>query len=504
MYRHILYLLFPVLSCFTAHAQNYEKKFVLTLPDTTACALQRLVISMGEDDYCYYYHGTPLLLNTPTKKYGPFSEVECRALACHYYNTKGQNEFIRYHTGYAVYGPYNGKIYPCNTSDRNDMGYVVHNGDSVYYYINGVLLSTNAYKLGLNRDWCEFSKNGNVIYTLKMGGWNYLYANGKLLDSTKNNYVMLRIDDRNNYSYALSDPAYGSRYKTLPHKPQNLFSPIDSRTSYFSYDDTVNYYGNADGLSLPSFRPYDRRGENCNIITKGSVVFSYASSELRTTSRLVIPDTLPSRICVNGVCRDLPYEKIVMTCFDSSGHYALIGSRNYYLYINIDGVESKEPLSKHGLRATPLSIDIKGNTICYYETSDSVYLYENDRLLKSCELDQFKTHPLLTFGDSSYVVNNNAISPPLLKVGKTESYRGFDIGDIVHHGGNEGSYWLIQKTGYRRYNLIVNHKQYDVSKAVDFESELYRNLTYYFRLTDDFFVYYTLEGSNMYRYKISL
>lgn len=489
-------------------AQSIDKKILASLPDTSACRLQKLELNVHGDKFCYYYREAPYILTTECGVYGPFDKQDRRFSSTVFYNEAGKQQYIKPGFGAGVYGPYDGEIRSECDNRVGDIAYNVLVNDSIRYYINGILIATiHEDVVDCLSGWCDFSDYGNVIYTIITGEWNYLYVNHKLLDSSKTYYTRLEIGDGNNYRYVMGEYTIGKvgcRGSLVPtsHKPQHIFSPMPGRPMYFSYDDMLHYYGNDNGVEDIHHRPYDIKDQNWDISCKGTTVFAYTDGRIRN-AHVYAQDTLPTRVCINGDCYNLPYSEIVTTDIDSYGNYALIGMRDFYLYKNVNGIEQKEPLSKHGVRAVPISLDVHGNTICYYETDDSVYIYQNDKLFRSCTIEQFNATPL-TINDSAYFIHNNEFSPPLLALADRYERGVFNIGAFIYDWHKDYGYWLIQKTGDDNYRMLINNKEIPIPSNLTLGPPLLMNLTFYYKLTAKDFTFYGLEGKNLCRYKVKL
>jgi hypothetical protein len=541
-------LLLFLFSFNVALAQKFDKQLIMVLPDTSTSQLQEADLSLGPgDDYCYYYPGGTTVL-TKTKTYGPFMQEGTRYWPYVFYDIRRNSHYIKSVNSGALYGPYSGTISTIEHANffRGGLGYTVSSPDSISYYINGTWVATVSREDYIDRSgwpdwWYVTNDNGNILYTVKKGKWNYLFLNGKLLDSSLHYYGRLRIDKKNNYYYMLGNFEAGYNYqsrhkfytfKPLPHKPQKVFYKLEVPNTmpwqagmynnmliYNDYD-TVLYYDNETHDVAVTICDKPVGNSEVTVLTKGNTVFSCRLDAMGASNVYpfnYISGSVPTRICINGIGHDLPYEGISLPGIDSFGHYALYGRRDYYLYKNVDGVEEKDALSKHGVRAKPISIDARGNTICYYETDDSVYVYQNNRLFRSCRNQQFEMQmtiahhvwmnetgqewlPMFDIDSNSYLVYNNTISPPLLKIS------GYDlnIGCVISAGINEYGYWLMQKTGNKKYDLIINNRRIALPHGINLEGPLYDDLKRYCNLTANEYIFYLKEGSNIYRYKISL
>lgn len=523
-----LYLsLFLFFSSFPLQAQQVDKQFILTLPDTTTTQLQKAALSFGAGgDFCLYYRGRPYLLVTETKTYGPFKRRDDRMFASLVYNEKGKDQYLTHLGGGPIYGPYDGTVTHTGYGNMGAMAYTVAYKGNVDYFINGAKVATTDSSIYMG-EWCTFSRNGNNMYTTKKGAWNYLFINGKLHDSSQLYYSLLKIDEKNNYCYALGNFEAGDckwrRFIALPRKGPKVFSPVmEYDRLLWSEDDSIRYYGNDNGIvySGSSIRAAEQTNLGFELISEGKSTLAYHSG-LRQISDSATWEPATTSICINGVKHDLPYSEIIMPRIDSSGHFALFGRRGYYLYVNVNGIEGKEPLSKYGVRATPVSIDAFGNYICYYPTEDSVYVYENNILFRKCALEEFqlvgdtygiwfnvprKVLPILCIDTISYIVYKNTLSPPLLQIKAAAAPRSgtFNAGEVIYSDINEFGYWLLQKTDDGKYGLIINQRKIPLPPGISFEGPLYDHLRFNFRLTATTFIFYTKEGSNIYRYKIAL
>ena len=522
-------LLFILLLFFFQHvafAQLAERQLVLVLPDTLLTKLEHTFFNIDTNgDYCYYpwSRAGPVITNTQT--YGPFKKQRETFQVVIFQDADGSDRYLKGKKSTAVCGPYNGDINVAPTLNRNGyFAYTVSTADGVGYFIHGKRVATTD-SLPHARFWCTFSDNGRVLYTTTKGPWNYLFLNGKLIDSSKSDYDGLEVDDENNYRYAIgAHDGYNHAFRPYPHDKQKVFGTVAAHGSvYAKYDDTTYFYGNGEGKAylLADDSAYkDPKGYR-EIVGpgKGNNFLSYMLNR-RQGYMWAVTDSV-TWMNVNGKVLTLPYAEIFAPCMDQEGNYAFFGLRDYHLYKNISGVEQEQPLSKHGVRATPVSIDTKGNSICYYKTDDSVYLYENDRIVNKCAATQFELltknflgPPIEQYGTpeglcadgTCYLVYRNTLSPAMLKptTGFHHSTDSFRTGDMVYHGYNEYGYWLLQKAGDGKYDLLVNNRRVALPVEVDFSTPMWYQLAENYVLTEKFFIFYAKEGSNIYRYKITL
>ncbi len=420
-----------------AYAQSTTRELFLTLPDRLHVDTPYTELLMSFDtlgNFCMYkspLRGEPVITNKGT--YGPFQH-QADFNPTIFYNIKGKDQYIKCRNSPLMYGPVDGDISHVPIISAPDgVAYTVVAGDSVRYFVNDNHVATTGCEPG-NRLWCTFSGNGHVLYTICRGRRNYLYLNYRLVDSSVYIYGGLAVDDENSYRYSLGS-ARNSSYTPRPHDAQKVFGPVAAHSSVFAgYADTLYYYGNGNGAAyrIESDSLYRDMPERQKIVAPGG-----GNNFLRYTpvpgygGFARTPAPKETTINVNGKILTMPYSEIYYPAIDGHGNYALFGLRDYYLYANINGVEQPQPLSRHGVRATPLSIDAQGNTICCYKTDDSVFVYQNDYLVNKCAAAQFNTlraeqlimQPwlekmidlsALSVDTSCYILYKNRLSSPIL------------------------------------------------------------------------------------------
>jgi|GEM_PF-2454518 len=542
-FKLILTLLFACTFSDVA-AQHCEKQLVLAFEPGVLSEEHEMVISIdSNNNYCYYQWNGNGRVVTNTGSYGPFAKQDVRTFTL-FYNQKGKDQYIKGRKKTRLIGPVNGAIRFATLLSDEYFAFSVTNRDSVSFYVNERLVGTIDTALTYDDNhWCAFSKSGNVLYTLAGKSRNYLYLNYRIVDSSKEMYFGLGVDDINNYRFELGrwEVQPGNCFSSFHHSvhaAQKILGPVSPGGSIFMgdgvefrYNDTVNYYGNGDGLAYSindslAVKLRDRR--NVMIPGKGKNFLLYPQDPFRSGMINPTLDTTTWMIA-DGRLLNLKYSELLLPAIDTNGNFAFFGQRNYYLYKNVNGQEDPEPLSKFGVRAWPISIDENGNTICCYQTDDSTYIYENDRLFRSCgnaEFDllnqneivgPFNTDALstvrmrdglsgFTVKDSTYIVYHNAISPPLLKT--KNRYRSekdtVGVGGIITCEYGEHGYWLIQKTGHRQYTLMINNKVYPMPTDAELETILLYTLQLNSSLTDNNFTMYYKQGDNIWRYKIDL
>ncbi len=539
MFRHLLSLVL-VFSLPQAMAQEVEKKLICSMPATPTDNLARYKVSFDAiGNYCYFSRigeGTgPVVTSTST--YGPFRKYDDHGGPIIFYDEKDKGQYILGKHSAAMYGPIDGDIditsYPFQV-EEDYFNFIVSQGDSFGYYINGrIIATTQSYPCTYN--WCACSRNGHTLYTIRRKELNYLYLDNKLIDSTLDDYGWLEVDDNDSYRYALGKRVpneHGwvnlARFAPFPRYRQKIFAPLASPGREYvglNYDSVYIYENGETGscLTVVNRRKWlQAKRLVVKAPCKGRNNLSYVPIGWGAT----VTDT-SAQIYVNNKAVKLPYKEIFFPCIDSLGNYALFGQRGYYMYRNINGVEQPQPLSKHGVRAKPISIDAQGNTICYYQTDDSIFVYENDRLFGKCPLSQFElvrqdeivpSYRMNTdmrdhtpselsgfcFDSSCYIVYRNTISPRMCSFKRYHGGEERIKGDIIYGMITETGYCVLQKTGDRKYSLIVNSRLIPFPADADFDTQMWFTLSQNFSFTSHKFIFYSKEGTGIYQYKMKL
>src|SRR5579871_2749465 len=120
MYLHrSLFAFLLLLSISEAIAQQVQKKFVFTLPDTSAEKMGHLKVDINADGtYCYYNWNSGGKVVTNSGIYGPFEKSDDRYGTVLFYNEKDKQQYIMGRHSATMYGPIDGDIditsYPFN------------------------------------------------------------------------------------------------------------------------------------------------------------------------------------------------------------------------------------------------------------------------------------------------------------------------------------------------------------------------------------------------------
>jgi len=435
------------------------------------------------------------------------------------YSSDPQNKPYYYKNAYGtkIYGPAIGKIEDFQTSGtRENLSIVTILNDTVYYYINGKLLAKNRkdpkIHYSIKDDWVAFSENGNVIYYIEQDSVYNLYVNSKLIDSSKFEYTQLAINNNGAYIFAKGErpekPIGKYNYMFFIHSTDTILGYVrtvwdyilkENGAYYYSGDDNGPYYIAINNKLYKGIKPIS----NIILIDKDNYFYSFEEKG-------------ENKINVNGKIYSHDFEQIFFPTLDKLGNFAFFGQKDYYMYKFINGEKVKDPLSKYNVRAIPLYISPKGESIHFFSTEDSTYLYRNDSLVFQpiSNNTNFKIIPhqeilptnflkneaengnslfYLEYEQQGYFVFNGKLSKPLMPV-KYNNQKGSIVAGIF----NENGFFVFQKIDEKKFLININNETYKELYGVDYLI----NDNYFF--DDKVLIFYGVKGYSFYQYKIDL
>jgi len=387
----------------------------------------------------------------------------------------------------------------CFEAQRDDKYFVITNTQKYGPFILKGGFNGGDGELTTYADSGEFNSITNKYY--KNGKGTSLYGpvrmgdkNEIITSNTSNNIALSVTIGEKVYCYINSSFVCELNINDLPW--------WDNKWCYFSNNGDVFYWIKTSNLYhfYHNFQLVDSGNTN-------AIFLKERESEYNKPNDVKIPNTI--------------YSRIECPTMDSLGKYSYFGLRNYYLYRIIKGVEQKMPLTKYGVRAKPLSISATGDYWCVYKTDDSSFIYHNEQLVakninskirllntEDIILNSYRANTCRLFGFSNdktcYIIYNNAISPGIPEI--TE-YRDDSLrfGTILCSGFNENGYWMIQKTGFKKYQLVINNMVFSLSNQICDETPRLRYiLLKNCFLTNREFIFYCQLGNCFYRYKVNL
>lgn len=425
--------------------------------------------------------------------------------------------------GTKVYGTAIGKIESYQTSDtKENVAITTTLNDSVYYYINGRLVLQRQKEQDkkfyfYESDWVSFSENGNVIYFLKQDSLYNLFVNDKLIDSSKFEYNQLAINNIGTYIFAKGkrpeQPIGKYTYMYFVNSMDSVLGYVrtvwdyelkENGAYYYSGDDNESYY-----IAINDILHKDIKFvSNITLVDKKTYLYSFGEKD-------------KNKINVNGEIYSHQFDEIFFPSLDQSGNFAFFGMKDYYLFKFINGEKSKEPLTKHGVRATPLYISPTGESIQYFKTDDFIYLYQDEELIFnpipknsyffiephkdilpsnfiSDKTENGNSLFYLEYDHQGYFVFNGKFSNPLLPIKESYFSRDNEQGAIVAGEFNDHGFFAIQKVGKGKFLIVVNNQVYKELDNVDYI------------VSDSFFfdgkslTFYGVKNRSFYQFNINL
>ncbi len=515
--RNLINILIGLLACLTVNGQTITDRLILTdTKDSLYLNSDKIsfdrqgnycfVIEKGDQDYFVTNKDTIGGFKFIGSTYGNGGEIN---YTNSYSDPKEKPFYYKNAKGTKVYGTAIGKIESYQTSNtKENIAIATTLKDSVYYYINGKLISKNhkeqVEKFYISeRDWVSFSENGNVIYFLNQDSLYKLYVNDKLIDSSKFRYNQLAITNSGTYIFAKGkrpeQPIGKYNYMFFIHSMDTVLGYVrtvwdyelkENGAYYYSGDDNGPYYIAINDKLYKDIKPVS----NITLIDKKTFLYSFGEKG-------------KNKINVSGKIYSHDFDEIFYPSLDTEGNFAFYGMKDYYLYKFVNGKENKEPISKYGVRATPLYISPTGESIHYFKTDDSIYLYQDEKLIfKSIPKTlNFIIEPhkeilpynfvrgkaengnslfYLEYDKQGYFVFNGKFSKPLLPVKERNYSKDKEQGTIVSGEFNDNGFFAIQKVGKKKFLIIINNQIYNELDDVDYiVSDSYffdgKSLTFY-------------------------
>ncbi len=522
-------ILLYAMSFYCVHSQTLTENLIIT--DSKDSLLMKSIKSNFDKDgnYCFqvkkgdrhYFitnHDTIGGFKEFRNSYGIIDYTE------HDFDLKRDALYYKHPEGTEVFGPIFGDIIDSEYDKTSkQIAVTVISNDSIYLYVSGELLYSDKAnqidKAKFNlRDCISFSENGNAIYYITKNNQFSLYVNQNLIDSSRYEYIQFAINNNGNYIYAQG------------HKPDLPTSKYYNYMFYIHYMDTVlGYTRTVWDYELKESNAYYYSGDDNG--PDYIAINDFLHKEIKAVSNITLMDRDhylytykkddQKYINANGQHFHLDFQKLFLPSLDSNGNFALYGIKDYYLYKYINGEKSEEPISKYGVRATPLYISPTGESLHYFGTDDSIYIYKDNKLLfepihKSSNFklighkefvdyvyvngktDSWNSLFYLEYNESGYFVYNGKFSKPIKPV-LFDYYPKMDnTGSIRHCVLNDDGFFVLQKVGKKRYLIIINNEVYQEIDDVD------KILSKNFFFDGRTLVFYGIKNYSYYQYKVSL
>jgi len=511
--------------CLTANGQTFTGRLILTDDTNDSLYLKSSSISFDrQGNYCFVIEKNKQKYFVTNKDTiggftgGIYSSGGGVSYNYLHYSYKDEPFYYKNANGTKVYGTVVGKIENFETSNtRENIAMISILNDTVYYYINGKLLTKNLkgprVSYYLEQGWVSFSENGNVIYSLKKDNVYCLYLNDFMIDSAKYGYYQLAVKNNGTFIY---EKRSGSK------QPHQFFINLKDTVLQFA-GVILDYELKENGAYYCSDCDDDK---SCYIGINGKLY-----ENIQSISNIILVDKNThlfrfyengeNKINVNGRIYSHGFEQIFFPTLDKNGNFAFFGLKDYYLYKFVNGEKVKEPLSKYGVRAIPLYISPKGESIHFFKTDDSIYLYQDEKLLfpPISKNTNFRIIPhkevfsynyvrgktengnslfYLEYGEQGYFVFNGKFSESLLPVQGKRYSRYEENGMIAAGIFNDYGFFAIQKIDEKKYLININNEIY--KELDDVDSITYDN--YFF--DDKSLIFYGVKGKSFYQFNLSL
>jgi hypothetical protein len=527
--RNSINILILILFCFTANGQKLTERFILADTGDSLYLNSDKIYFDRQGNYCFVIEKNDqdyFLTNKDTIGGFYFIGSTNGSGAINYTNSYSDSNdepfYYKNEKGINIHGSAIGKIESFQTSNTNEnIAIVTTFKDSVYYYINGKLVSQNFKDpkkyYGLEKDWVSFSENGNLIYFLKQDSLYKLFANEKLIDSSKFGYSQLAIINNGTYIFAKGkrpeQPIGKYDYMFFVHSMDTILGYVRTVWDYELKENGAYYYSGDD--NGPDYIVINDKlhkdieyVSNITIIDKKTYLYSFGENSKK-------------KINVNGVIYSHEFDKIFFSSLDKNGNFAFYGMKDYFLYKFINGQKIIEPLTKHGVRATPLYISPTGESIHYFKTDDSIYVYQDEKLLFNpiSKDANFVIRPhkdilpynfvrgktangnslfYLEYDNQGYFVFNGKFSNPLIPVKEKNFSKDKEQGAIVAGEFNDYGFFAIQKVGKHKFLIVVNNKIFKEFDDVDY----ILSDNYYF--DGKSLIFYGVKKLSFYQFNMSL
>lgn len=411
-----------------------------------------------------------------------------------------QNGWESFVTNHGKFGktPSIGSTY----GNGGEIDYTTYTDDPInkpWYYKNTHGTKVFGPAIGKLENYITSGTRSSIAITTSYAGKVYFYANGQLVaknaKSALGDVFIDQIDwcafsENGNAIYYIKK---GSRYYLFVNK-----KIIDSSAETFK---ELQIYNNG-------YYTYEEGG-NRKVEASGyeSESYLYTFSQDGTT-----------KINVNGKIFPCPVPEILSPAINKEGDFSFYGIKVYYLYKYINGRQVETPISKYNVRATPLYISPKGESLHYFKTDDSIYLYRDDTLLfkpikrqanfkivsdnemlseTAAENDKAfngKSLFYLEYNDAGYWVYNGAFSKPMIPTSPYSDEK--ENGHIVAGRSTDSGFFSVQNISDKKYLVNINNNVYKTLHADKiFEDSFFFN--------EKELIFYGVKGLSIYQFKLS-
>lgn len=532
-------MLFALVVSFSGYAQQVSEKLIVR--DAGDSLFLKAFRAAFDSTGNYYFEtlrsskGDKFALLTNKVKHNPvywaqnIATTPYKALVADAFYADSTHKKVYYKNklGTRIYGPYAGKIREVLEYGRDNVAMELCVGSKSHLYINDSMVNEAD---SLHQLWlCAFSSNGNVLYTVYKKGMFRLYLNHAQVDSSEEMFSEIAVNNNKFYTYV--KPLNGKYYV---HTPTQKFGPFGIVEYSDLWDNNAYYYrGCADSQCyvLVNGKLYDKIPEaHTNIDETGSGNMVYKSDEQISVQPFAADNYLfaynqnndnGTFLNVNGKVSHHNYSYTGFIFSDKKDGYAFYGMRKDTIgaertYKNVNGREIKLPsFRKARYRPRALQVDPNGESLYYYETADSMYLFRDDTLLcKPVNKKKFlvwdasvlpQMHPEgfeyfqgINADGASYIIYNNKLSRPLpLILPKYDRMDEPQPGGIVAGDMNHNGFYIIENTAPGKYLLVINNTIY---KELDGIDKIIGDQSY---LDEHRLIFYGTKGNGFYQFTVN-
>ena len=534
-----LWLFVPllVLAC-PGMGQDMEERMIIR--DTGDSLLQKAFRTTFDTNGQYYFEtlvnpkSSRFTLTTNAKTYNAVYWDKTMAIAPYkalvanafFSDSSRKKLYYKNKLGTRVYGPRAGRIREVLEYGKENIAIELCIGAKSYLYINDSLVSVAD---SLHQVWsCAFSDNNNMLYSVLTNGSYRLYLNHRLIDSSKEPFSNIAINNYKYYTYV--KPGQG---KLFAHVPGKTFGPFGIVEHTDIWNNNAYYFtGCADSQCyvLVNGKLFDKIPEAHTISEDPATGTDLYRSDEQITVEPFGPDNFlftynqdndnGTLLNINGKVTHHNYNMASVVSWSKNEGYAFYGYRNdtngiERIYKNLNGVEKRLPyFRKARYRPHCLYIAASGASLYYYETKDSIYTFRNDTLLgQPTSRQKFvlwdatalpQTHPEgleyfqgINMDSVSYIMYNNTLSRPLPYI--NPKYDRIDEpakGNIVAGDMNGNGFFMIQFLAKGRYMLNINNTLYNELDGINY---IFPEQSY---LDSHVLIFYGIKDGAFYQFKV--
>jgi hypothetical protein len=365
-------------------------------------------------------------------------------------------------------------------------------------------------------DWMCISNNGNYLMGIENNGSYLLYNNTTFLQSSKKKFYSLRINNNNQYTYASGrkphkDEPYSYSYMFFIHANDSVFGPVRTTWNNYLLENGGYYYSGDDAgpryILINDSLYRNTSADNLVLLDSKNYMFTHTIKRKKY-------------VHANGLSYRHKFDKIIRPTMDKEGNFSCYGQQDYYIYKFVNGEKEKKAIIGYDVRPTPIYISPTGESIHFFNTDDSVYIYKDDSLLftplspdetliikdvegmlpiRGYDRDKPNIGQSLIYmqvDSIGYMIYNGQLSPPMMPAKKASWKNDKEVGEIIAGEIGEFGFYFIQKTGEKEWKVNVNNETFI---ELNGPKRLFHRNCFF---TEDSLTFYGLRNHSIYQYKI--